>query len=209
MKYFSGILILLVVSLAACGQPPLANPAGIEPAAGTIPAGSPVSSGSPPTAKIPEKIGATPGPIPTGSPLPPYATKTPYDSAPEDGNLDTACRITIDLFFSYKQGFSNEAYRKLFIPASQYLAVNAAPPPEARILLKLEPASQWWQQNYPDQLIPGALLPEEPNEYIYHVEFTTHYEPSTTPVVPFPDGWTIHMISDGPNSCKIKSYGKG
>ena len=87
MKYFSGILILLVVSLAACGQPPLANPAGIEPAAGTIPAGSPVSSDSPPTAKIPEKIGATPGPIPTGSPLPPYATKTPYDSAPEDGNL--------------------------------------------------------------------------------------------------------------------------
>jgi hypothetical protein len=28
-------------------------------------------------------------------------------------------------------------------------------------------------------------------------------------VFTFPDHMTMHMISDGPNSCKIKGYGKG
>ncbi|HEX9028294.1 MAG TPA: hypothetical protein VF823_03895 [Anaerolineales bacterium] len=176
------IIFPLVLLLASCAGPKAAVPATSTPPAGLIP---------------------------TGSPLPPYATPTPYDSAPTDGSLDTACRITIDLFFSFKQGFSNEAYRELFIPSSQYLADNITPPAEARILLKLMPASQWWQDNFPDKLIPGSLLPAEPNEYVYYAEFTYHYDPSTTPVSTFPDGWTLHMVADGPNRCKIKSYGKG
>ncbi len=147
--------------------------------------------------------------IPTGSPLPPYATPTPYYSTPLDGNLDTACRITIDLFFSFKQGFSIEAYRNLFIPSSQYLADNVTPPAEAPILLKLMPASQWWQENFPDKLIPGTILPTQPNEYFYYAEFTYHYEPYTTPIFTFPDGMMMDMIANGPDSCKIKAYGKG
>jgi hypothetical protein len=176
------ILCLLVVSLVSCAkQQPIVS-ATSTPAFGLIP---------------------------TGSPLPPYATPTAYYSAPKDASLDMACRITIDLFFSYRQGFSAESYRNLFTPSSQHLADSVKPPAEAPILLKLEPASQWWQENFPDSLIPGDILPEEPNEYVYYVEFTYHFDPSTTPVVTFPNGWTMHMIADGPNSCKIKGYGKG
>jgi hypothetical protein len=179
LKFF---VLFLSISLAACAQSPVTIPAGID-----------------------QRIGI----IPTGSPLPPYTTPTPYYSAPLDGSLDTACRITIDLFFSFKQGFSNEVYRELFVPSSMYLANNSTPPADARILLKLMPASQWWQENFPDKPIPGDLLPKSPNEYVYYTEFTYHYEPSTTPVSTFPDGWILHMIADGPNRCKIKSYGKG
>jgi hypothetical protein len=146
---------------------------------------------------------------PTLVSIPPYATPTPYYSAPMDGSLDAACRITIDLFFSFKQGFSNEAYRDLFIPSSQYLADNVKPPTEAPVLLKSIPASQWWQENFPNKLIPGTILPTKSNEYFYHVEFTCHYELYTTPIFTFPDGMTMDMIVTGPSSCKIKGYGKG
>ena len=176
------IVFFLIVSLAACTQAQKA---------------------------IPTTIGPTLEPVPTGSPLPPYVTPTAYYSAPKDGSLDTACRITIDLFFSFKQGFSIKSYQDLFVPSSQYLADNVTPQAEAPILLKLMPASQWWQENFPDKPIPGDILPEEPNEYIYYVEFTYHYNPSTTPVFTFPDGETMHMIAEGPNNCKIKGYGKG
>ena len=137
------------------------------------------------------------------------STATSYRSAPDDGSLDTACRITIDLFFSYKQGFRIESYRSLFVPSSQYLADSVTPPAEALILLKLMPASEEWEQDFPGTPIPGAILPEQANEYVYYAEFTYHYEPDTTPVFTFPDFMTLYMIADGPNSCKIKSYGKG
>jgi len=154
-------------------------------------------------------------PIPTSTTLPslpsllPYATPTTYYSAPLDGNLDYACRITIDLFFSYRQGFSSTSYRDLFVPSSQYLADGVKPPREALILLKLEPASQVWQQNYPGTPIPGTILPDQPDEYFYYVEYTWHYDPDTTPVFTFPDAITMIMIATPPDSCKIKSYGKG
>ena len=193
MKKLSRLALILYISLIACAQSPVTNLQKIDQA----------------TSHPPSPAAPTRQPIPTGSPLPPYSTPTPYYSAPVDGNLDTACRITIDMFFSYKQGFTNKTYRELFIPSSQYLADNVTPPAEARILLKLMPASQWWQENFPGKLIPGNLLPNQPNEYVYYVEFTYHFDPSTTPVTTFPDGWTIHMIATGSDSCKIKSYGKG
>jgi hypothetical protein len=183
MKHFNQLIALLpVISMAACTSSPTAIPTLITPTSTSVP---------------------------TTLLLPPYATPTLYYSAPLNGSLDTTCRITIDLFFSFKQGFSVEAYRNLFIPSSQYLADNVTPPAEAPILLKLMPASQWWQENYPDKLIPGTIVPTQPNEYFYHVEFTYHYEPYTTPIFTFPDGMTMDMVADGPNSCKIKAYGKG
>ena len=148
--------------------------------------------------------------IPTGTPLPPYATPTAYYSAPLDGNLDYACRITINLFFSYKQGFSIEAYRSLFTPSSQYLADTIKPPKEASLfILKLEPASEMWQKNFPGTPIPGTILPDQADEYFYFVEYTGHYEPDTNPIVTYPDHITMTMIATPTDSCKIEGYGKG
>jgi hypothetical protein len=161
----------------------------------------------------------TPSPLPSPTPtqaspaasLSPSATPvaTVLNSAPDDGSLDAACRITIGLFFSYKQGFTLEAYRNLFTPASQYLADSVAPPAEARILLNLMPASQHWAQNFPGTPMPGAIMPGQPNEYVYYADFTYHYESDTTPISPVPDHMTLHMIADSQNNCKITSYGKG
>jgi len=171
-------LLLLTISLAACG--PAQSPAN----AYIIPTGTPIA------------------------PLGPQVTPTAYYSAPRDGSLDTACRITINLFFSYKKGFSAAAYRSLFVPASQGLA-DIQPPAEALTLLKLIPESQWWQQAAPGTPIPGTMLPDEPNEYFYYVEFTGHYEPDTTPVFTYPDGMSMIMIGEGTSICRIKGYGKG
>lgn len=151
--------------------------------------------------------------IPTGTPLPPlppYATPTAYYSAPLDGDLDYACRVTINLFFSYKLGFSIESYRSLFVPSSQYLADAIKPPKEATIfLLKLEPASQWWQEHLTATPFPATILPDQPDEYFYYVEYTGHYEPDTVPIVAYPDAITMTMIAVAPDSCKIMAYGKG
>ena len=167
----------------------------------------------------PEDLSSTPAhtfeayTIPTGTPLPslpPYATPTTYYSAPLDGDLDYACRVTINLFFSYKQGYSPESYRSLFVPSSQYLADALKPPKEAALfILKLEPASQWWQEHLAATPFPATILPDQPGEYFYYVEYTGHYEPDTNPVVAYPDAITMTMIATAPDSCKIKAYGKG
>ena len=145
--------------------------------------------------------------IPSTTPGP---TSTFISSAPKDAVLDETCRMTINFFFSYKRGMDSKAFRNLFVTSSQYLADSYKPLTEARILLKLMPASQEWQQDFPGTPMPGAIIPEESDEYIYYVEFTGHYGPNETPVAYYyPDFWTIHMIAKGPDSCKIKSYGKG
>jgi hypothetical protein len=134
---------------------------------------------------------------------------TVYISIPQDENIDIACRITINFYFSYKQGFRLEEYRALFVPSSQYLAESRTPPSEALILLDLLPASQWWQETFPLTPIPGTLLPEEDNEYFYYAEYTGHYDSNTTPFYSFPDHMIFTMIAEGSDSCKIKNYGKG
>jgi hypothetical protein len=139
-------------------------------------------------------------------------TPTPYNSAPEDGTLDWNCRETINFFFSFRKGFDVQAYRNLFAQSSQYLAdahaINL--PLEPSTILVLMPVSEWWQKNYPATPIPGVYLPEEPDEYIYYVEYTGHYDPNETPTVIYPDSITMIMVQEGPSkACKIKNYGKG
>lgn len=139
----------------------------------------------------------------------PESTLIPYSSAPKDETLDLTCRITINFFFSFKNGFDIQAYRDLFIPSSQPAVDGITPPTESLTILALMPASEWWQENFPTTPMPGNLLPELPNEYIYYVEFSGHYETYETPFYAYPDFMTIIMVADGPYSCKIKSYGKG
>lgn len=149
--------------------------------------------------------------VPTGTSLPPYAIPTAYFSAPRERATDLACRTAIQLFFLYRKdsgAFDQGLYRELFVPSSQYLADTVQPSREAFTLLKLEPASQWWQENFSATPIPGTFLPESPNEYFYHVEYTIHDQSAATSVTGL-DGMTMTMIVDGPSSCKIKKYGKG
>ena len=134
---------------------------------------------------------------------------TVFSSAPLDGLLDTTCCITINFFFSYKQGDDLQAFRNLFTPSSQYRADSYNPPAEALILLELMPASLEWQENFPGTPMPGAIIPEGPNEYTYYVKFTGHYEPNVTPVYWYPDFMRMTMVGDGSGSCKIKNFGKG
>lgn len=138
-------------------------------------------------------------------------TPTPYNSAPEDPELDRNCRETINSFFSFRKGFGVQAYRNLFAQSAQHFADAALNPPlESRTILVLMPVSQWWQKNYPATPIPGAYLPEEPGEYIYYVKYTGHYELNETPAVIFPDSMTMTMVQEGSSkTCKIKNYGKG
>jgi hypothetical protein len=138
-------------------------------------------------------------------------TPTPYSSAPEDDTLDITCRITINHFFNFREGFDVEEYRKLFFLGGGDLA-NAYitnPPTQARTILALMPASEWWQKRAPGTPIPGSLLPERPNEYTYSVEYTGYYDSDETPFYAYPDYMTMIMFSDGPYSCKIINYGKG
>jgi hypothetical protein len=138
-------------------------------------------------------------------------TPTLYSSAIQDETLDINCRITINFFFDFRKGFDIQAFRDLFLPSSQGLAdaYTVHPPLEPRTILVLMPASEWWQKKFPATPIPGALMPESPNEHIYSVEFTGYYDPDTTPFYAYPDYMTLVMVSDGPYSCKIKNYGKG
>ena len=144
-----------------------------------------------------------------------FPTTTPtaglYSSAPQDGTLDMTCRITINFFFDFKKGSDVEAYRKLFSPGAGSLAdaYIAHPPAQARTILVLMPASQWWRERNPATPIPGALLPEGPNEYTYIVEYTGYYDSDETPFYAYPDTITMIMVSDGPYSCTIINYGKG
>jgi hypothetical protein len=131
-------------------------------------------------------------------------------SAPQDKVLDAACRKTISLFFSYKQGDDAQSYRDLFTPSGQYRADGFTPPIESRIILELMPASQEWQRDFPGTPMPGAILPEAPDEYIYYVEFTARNDaPNATPAYFAPDFMRMTMAADGSYSCKIKNYGKG
>ena len=143
------------------------------------------------------------------SPTIAQASPTPYNSAPQDPMLDLACRVTINFFFSYKQGFPIGTYRNLFIPSSQHLADGTIPPAEAPILLDVEPASQWWQENLPATPMPQTILPRSPNEYFYYVKFTGHYRADTKPIITFPASMTMDMITNGLDHCKIKGYGGG
>ncbi|HVM72219.1 MAG TPA: hypothetical protein VMT91_10695 [Anaerolineales bacterium] len=134
---------------------------------------------------------------------------TVFSSAPLDGTLDTNCRITINYFFGYRRGDDLQAFRKLFTPSSQGLALSYEPPMEALVLLELMPASQYWQENYPGTPMPGAIIPEGPNEYIYYVKYTGHYDPNATPFFWYPDSMTMTMLADNSYSCKIENFGKG
>jgi hypothetical protein len=142
--------------------------------------------------------------LPSLTPIP-----TVFSSAPLDGTLDATCRITINFFFSYKQGDDLQAFRNLFTPSSQDRADSYRPPAEALILLELMPASLEWQENFPGTPMPGAIIPTGPDEYIYYVEFTGHYEPNVTPVSSYPDFMRMMMVADGSGSCKIENFGKG
>jgi hypothetical protein len=134
-----------------------------------------------------------------------------YSSAPKDETVDQLCRLTINHFFNFRKGFDVDQYRKLFFPyrADFEDAYTANPPTQPRTILVLIPASEWWQKRFPATPIPGALLPEGPDEYTYYVEFTGYYESDETPVYTYPNSMTMIMISSGPDSCKIKNYGKG
>jgi hypothetical protein len=136
---------------------------------------------------------------------------TPYNSAPQDETLDLNCRITINSFFSFRKGFNVQDYRSLFVNQSLADAYALHPPTEPRTILLLMPASQWWAKNFPGTPIPAIFMPEEPDEYTYHVEYTGYYESNETPTVAYPDFMTIFMVvNEGPsNACKIKNYGKG
>lgn len=196
------MILFLVIFFAACTAAPTAIPA-------TIPSTrKPVQ-----TATLLPKYQTETWrwkPIPTGSPLPPYKTPTLVYSAPQDKTLDTICRITINSFFSYKLGDDPVAYRDLFTPSSQNRADSYTPPQEGRILLELMPASQEWYRDFPGTLMPGAIIPEAPNEYIYYVEFTSkNAAPNATPAYFPADFITMTMVADGTNSCKIENYGKG
>jgi hypothetical protein len=166
-----------------------------------------------PTGKtVNSTVARTPPAIKT---TPPSSTSSSiYSSAPQDEVLDLDCRITINFFFSFKQGDSIDAYRNLFLSSSKHLADSRKPPLEALILLELMPASQWWQENYPATPMPNSIIPEKPDEYIYFAKFTGHYEPNETPAHWYPDSMTFTMVAggssaDGTDSCKIKGYGHG
>ena len=155
--------------------------------------------------------GSTPGfqNTPSGTQSSEVVSTPVVDSAPQDATLDLACRITINLFFNYKQGDDPQAYRDLFVESSKNLADSTRPFVEARTILDIMPATQWWQENHEGTPIPGVLQPEGVNEYIYDVKYTGHYDPGTTPYFAYPDSMTITVVADGPDVCKIKSYGKG
>ncbi len=157
--------------------------------------------------RLQNKMTPTWEPIPTGSPLPPYATPTAFTSAPLDKTLDAACRKTINSFFSIRPGDDPQSYRDLFTPSR---FDNFPPPAEARTLSELMPASQEWLRDFPGTPVPGAIIPEGPNEYVYYVEFVYRHEAQdATPAYSSPDFMTVTMLADGPNSCKIDNYGKG
>lgn len=154
---------------------------------------------------------ATIAPTPTRTPYPTWPSPTPYYSAPRDGELDAACRITISFFFSYKKGFSIDEYRKLFASQSQYLADAITPPEEALTLLEVTPASEAWLRDFPGTPMPGTIFSAEPKEYFYYVKFTGHYEANETPSRPFPASMTMHMLAykNGRVNCEIIGYGHG
>lgn len=152
----------------------------------------------------------------TNNPLPAWPSPTPYYSAPRDEAMDTACRITINLFFGFKQGDDIEFYHSLFTKDAQYRADSVKPPLDASMILDLMPASEEWLQDFPGTPMPGTIFPEKPDEYIYYVKFTSinREQPGiniTSQSFLPPDFMTITMIVD-PNaaiSCKIANYGKG
>jgi len=151
----------------------------------------------------------TPTIKPTSSPT---VTLTPtIYSAPQDEILDETCRITIALFYRYKQGDDPEAFRDLFVPSSQYLADSYPVLTEVRLVLRVVPASQWWPEKHAGTPVPGALLPERPNEYTYIVESTTqHVDDAGTLTYSYPpSSQTMILVADGPYSCKIKGFGHG
>ncbi len=141
---------------------------------------------------------------------------TPYYSAPRDEALDTACRITINLFFGYKQGDDAQDYKSLFTKDAEYRADSITPALDSRMILDLMPASDEWVRDFPGTPMPGTILPTKPNEYIYYVKFTSinRQQPGkdlTSQSFLPPDFMTITMVTD-PNSaisCKIANYGKG
>lgn len=152
-------------------------------------------------------ISATATPEPSAT-LP---TFTPYYSAPRDEAIDTACRITINLFFRYKQGDDLQAYRDLFTPDAQYRADSIKPPPDARIILELMPASEQWLRDFPQTPMPGTIFPEKQYDFAYYVKFTAiDHEKSGVNVTYFPpSSINMMMAVNGPNSCKIANYGHG
>jgi len=137
------------------------------------------------------------------------APSTPILGIPRDESTDLTCRITITSFFSFKKGYDVQAFRDLFVPASQYLVddslINSRE--EAPILLELLPASQWWETQYPKTPIPGQVLPSARNEYVYYVKFTGHYTPFVTPVGPYPQEMLMFMEAKEQFECKIKGFG--
>lgn len=137
------------------------------------------------------------------------ATLVPHSSAPKDETTDLSCRITINFFFSFKEGSDIEGFRNLFTPSSRQLADAVEVRQEPLIILALMPASEWWQKEYSTTPIPGTLLQEFPNEYTYYVEYSGYYESYATPFYAYPDFMIFTMVVDGPYSCKIKGYGKG
>jgi hypothetical protein len=191
-KFFPFVLCLLIVFVASC------SPAGANnlPTSITIPSETPTVEELPPTATV--------------EPLPTWPSPTPYYSAPRDEMLDTACRITINLFFRYKKGDSLQSYRDLFTPEAKYRADSIAPSADAGIILELMPASDEWLRDFPGTPMPGTIFPEKPNEYIYYVKFTSLNDQTDDPSDYFPpSSMKMIMVADGPNSCKIANYGNG
>lgn len=173
---------------------------------------SPVATNNPPT-PIP-----SPSQTLVNQALPPSATNKPisaspsstpdYYSAPRDEALDTACRITINLFFNYKG--DAQSYRNLFTKDAQYLADGFKPSPDAAIILELMPATEEWIRDFPATPIPDIIIPGKSNEYIYYVKLTSLNDQTDDPSDYFPPtSMNVIMVADGPNSCKVANYGQG
>jgi hypothetical protein len=107
-----------------------------------------------------------------------------YSTAPTDGELDQACRITITYFFSVDKRFEINAVRNLFVPSRQYFADTIVQRQTPLILLQILPASEMWQKKHPNESIPQFMLPEKSNQYVYFVEYTGTYAPNSTQVAP-------------------------
>lgn len=132
-----------------------------------------------------------------------------YSTIPNDADLDQTCRITITYFFSVDKSFDIEAVRNLFVPSRQDLADSIMQRQAPLLLLEVRSASEWWQQNHPNELIPAYMQPETKNQYVYYAKYTGTYAPETTEIAPYPNAMLIIVESRGQYDCKIVNYGWG
>lgn len=138
----------------------------------------------------------------------PISTPT-YSTAPTDTELDQTCRITITYFFNVDKNFDIKAVRNLFVPSRQYFADSIIQRQTPLLVLEVLPASEWWQQNHPNESIPLYMQPKTKNQYVYYAKYTGIYAPNTTQIAPYPDSMLITVESQGARDCKIENYGWG